>query len=195
MRFVLLKRVYLNGKKIHEQPCDSFLYNLVALLCNSFGGSANVIDIDGNNIDERMIWHDWFNTWYTKTVIAKPYFVVNAPEGDDSYGLIVGRSNIPELLTDRMLRDKIPHGSEDGKLYYRECTVSDVIENEDGFSITISRQFVNYGTVNIEVGEMGLAGKGAYGKSVLIIRDIWNPKVVVESDDIATFEFEIQIKS
>jgi len=84
---------------------------------------------------------------------------VKAPEGSDTYGIIVGDSTQTDINTKiRWLASQIPHS--DTGLYYYDTLVETTIHegsspNERYF--IIRRDFKNMGTASIYVREVGLA--------------------------------------
>jgi len=192
MRIVINKKVCINGNKIVEKPIDSFVKNFLILLRSLFLATAqNVVGVDGHTRSVGAKYKVWGNL-ETRSGIGG--LSVNAPEGDDSYGIIVGQANTPVTPDDYKLYSKIQHGTGLGQLYYRECQVQEVGIVGNKIVLTISRQFVNYSSSNVNVGEVGLVvntTKDNY--KVLIIRDTYDPVVTIAPNDEATFEFDIYV--
>jgi len=191
MKITINKKVYINGSKVVEKPIDSFVKNFLILLRSIFlATTQNVVDVDGNTRSVGVEYHVWERGIINET----GGFLVNAPEGDDSYGIIVGQANTPVTPDDFKLYSKIQHGTGVGQLYYRQCQVQEVGVVGNKIVLTISRQFVNYSGSNVNVGEVGLVvnTKGSNYK-VLIIRDVYDPVVTITPNDEATFEFDIYV--
>jgi len=193
MKIEIVRRVRINGEKIFEEPINSFVKNFMLLLKSIFLHSEQTAkDTEGV---ERGIGCGWKRSWCDLWGHGITGFRLNAPEGDDSYGIIIGKSNYPVSPEDYNLYYKIHHGSEDGKLYYRACNVGDVNVVGNKVSMVISREFVNYGSTVVEVGEVGLVGVCPHtNNKFLIVRDTFDPRVQINPNEVATFEFEMYIE-
>jgi len=192
MRIEIVRRVRINGGKTFEEPIDSFVKNFMLLLRSIFLQSGQTAkDVEGV---ERGIGAG-YGVWSHYGGSGYAGFRLDAPEGNDSYGVVVGQSNYPVSPEDHNLHRKIHHGSEDGKLYYRACNVGGVTVVGNKVSMVISREFVNYGSTVVEVGEVGLVGlvSGTNNK-FLIVRDTFDPRVQINPNEVATFEFEMYIE-
>ena len=159
----------------HVKKSQSFVKNFMLLLRSIFLQSEQTAkDVGGA---ERGIgikyWVDL--DWNTKWGYAG--FRLDAPEGNDSYGIVIGYDNINVTPDDYALYAPITHGSEDGKLYYRACNVGEVTVVGNKVSMVISREFVNYGSTVVEVGEVGLVGLCTVtNNKFLIVRDTYLPR-------------------
>jgi len=159
----------------HVKKSQSFVKNFMLLLRSVFLQSGQTAkDIEGVERGiglEYRVWNDFGDCY------GVAGFRLNAPEGDDSYGIVVGYDNITVTPDDYALYTPITHGSEDGKLYYRACNVGDVNVVGNKVSMVISREFVNYGSTVVEVGEVGLVGFiPSNGYKFLIVRDTYSPR-------------------
>jgi len=174
-----------NGKVISrsERVSQSFVKNFLILLRSVFLYQAqDVVDVEGNTrttgAKHCVSWGK--SSGHAVTMCGYGGLQVKAPEGNDTYGIVAGLHNIPVTADDYKLWEKIPHGSEDGKLYYRACNVSEAGVVGNKINLTISREFVNYGSVNVEVGEVGLIVNIPHDNyKILIIRDIYDPKKTI----------------
>jgi len=162
----------------HVKKSQSFVKNFMLLLRGIFLQSGQTAKDVNGEVREigvgygRPGYSIWMNyEWHLAG------FRLDAPEGDDSYGIVVGYDNITVTPDDYALYTPITHGSEDGKLYYRACNVGDVNVVGNKVSMVISREFVNYGSTVVEVGEMGLVGVCPYtNNKFLIVRDTYSSR-------------------
>ena len=97
-----------------------------------------------------------------------------APEGDDSYGIVVGTSTDSVSSDDFNLHGKISHGTGSGQLSYgATSTYNDVsgLRQDRG----LQRSFDNNSGANITINEIGMVMKisdGTEVANVLIARDV-----------------------
>jgi len=88
---------------------------------------------------------------------------VNAPEGDDTWGIVVGNGTTAPAPSDYALESKIPNGTGDGQLSYSAVSIGDVVVNNNLMLFEISRNFTNNGGVTVTVSEAGLIARYAVG--------------------------------
>jgi len=160
---VIYKRAYKS---------KSFVRNFATFLKCAFINSAwDVVTIDGAS--KNISWHHWYDYPGGGGGFGGRIWV-NAPEGDDSYGLVVGSSSQVFNKQDYTIYSKIPHGEGDpGTLYYRECIVDNILES-DRASVLIKRTFLNYtNSEAIYVREAGIVVKSFEGSRVLLVRDVF----------------------
>lgn len=166
-------------KKV-EQPANTWVSNMLTSLWSYLNGGRNIMDgkdTGGNSI--------------TITIDDKPLRDITPGEGEDRFGILVGSSNTPYDMNQYNLQAKIPHGTEENKLKYRECE-GKVVDD----SIYISRYFTNESGSDITVKEIGLAVRVVKYNTAevlyyLLARDVITPITV---PNLATLRVEYRIK-
>jgi len=188
----------INGvRKIFE--VSSFVSNFMKLLRSTLASQwIDVIDVNGNlescTVSERVCYGAWNNhgQWRATSGTNPGRLLLNAPEGDSSYGIVVGTGETPVSPNDYKLENQIPHGSADGQLYYYVTTVSDILIENDRVIQKLGRRFENKGSVDLTIKEIGLIAvvvnnAGSYSK-VLIARDLLTEPVEIPSGSTAILE-------
>ena len=145
---------------------------------------AYVVKDDGATIDA---WTEWYNPSSTYGAGGGTPIAVNAPEGDDTYGILVGSDATPVSYNDYNLKAKIPHGSTDGKLYYGPMSIG-IVTTTGAPQFGISRTFTNAGSADVTVAEVGIIARNYWKNAAevkrdvkyLIIRDVLTESVTVK---------------
>jgi len=164
-----------NGRR-KKYKCNSFLKNFIAFLLSPSTG-LKLVDMEGVKRSPTPEFYlrysryckgggwtrcrfDWVTT--TGSKITNISFL--APEGDSSYGILIGSSNNPFSYDDYKLYQQYYHS--DTEVYYHATVHS----KEDNI-LQIRRSFENKSASDIVVEEIGLAIKYD-GKYYLLIRDL-----------------------
>jgi len=113
--------------------------------------------------------------------------LVNSPEGNTSYGIVVGTSDMP-VSPDDCAINVIPHGTSSGQLYYHPTEVKEVVVSDNIIEQEITRSISNETDSDIEVKEFGLILK-APGAYVLIAREVSSVTVPAHGVLEVTFKF------
>jgi hypothetical protein len=157
--------VYDKDKNIIQhikKPMDSFVQNMKRWMCEVLNSETypvwNFVDTGGNN--------------RTRSLGADPASI-NAPTGDDNYGILVGSSDIAFDVAQYNLGSKIPNGSGTGQIGYQGVTIYQDQPNQR----TWQRAFVNTSGGDITVKEIGLVAKVGY--YALLARDVLSTPVTV----------------
>ena len=195
-----------DGKTIKEYERDarSFVKNfLTALYGSLIEQYISLVDVNGNTISNTGIigtWSDWCNygPWCnggSMTVRSLGILLLNAPEGDDTYGIVVGTGTTPVTPDDYKLEQQIPHGSSDNQLYYQKTSIGAPNVSNGKVKISISRVFRNDGSVDVNINEIGLQAEvmdssGATYK-VLIVRDVLPQAEVVPGGGVLIVTYSI----
>ena len=114
-------------------------------------------------------------------------------EGDDTIGIVVGRSDEPFDVGDYNLHDKIPHGDGDNQLHYG---AGEQIEMANTYA-RWQRTFDNNGSVDVVVKEIGFivayeAPAGTLHK-YLFARDVVSPVTVPAGGRLTVkYKWEVQ---
>ena len=189
--------------KEYEKDARSFVKNfLTALYSSLINGTVSLVDVNGNTISNTGIigvWSNWCNagkaSWCdggTMKLGGAGYLELNAPEGNDSYGIVVGTGTTPVSPDDYKLEQKIPHGSGDNQLYYYPCDVLDLEVEGNKVIQKIQRRFENQGSVDLDINEIGLQALVKNSSDniyyVLIVRDVLSEPISIPSGGTAILE-------
>lgn len=195
---VMLKVYDKHGRLIRDVRCESkcFVRNFVNTLYSALThAGVNITLPDGTTVSRSLVYTGslYYNySRYTHRMIVY-YLYSRAGVGDDSFGILVGTGTTPPTNDDYKLESKVPQGTGDNQLDHSETGVGDVVEdtvnNVAYFELT--RNFYNYGAVDITIGEVGLfvytrlyvydARRGAvvdFAYKYLVIRDTPSPVTV-----------------
>lgn len=111
-------------------------------------------------------------------------------------GIVVGSGSEPTTAETYCLQTQIPHGMDDGCLYYLASTVYPVMYNGNQQIIVCARTCENKSDSSITVREIGLLGKGHKATdSFLLIRDVLDSEVTVGVDDLITVVYKLQFNT
>ncbi|MEM2261218.1 MAG: hypothetical protein QXK24_02075 [Ignisphaera sp.] len=111
------------------------------------------------------------------------HMFVEAPEADDSFGILVGSGTTAPTPGDYNLAVKILHGTGAGQLYYKEVTLLSPTIVGSTTKFVIIRNFINNSGGDVVVKEIGLCVRmisdlNAYNH-VLIARDVLTTPITV----------------
>ena len=193
------------GKTKRKIKANSFVKNfLTALYGSLIEQYISLVDVNGNTISNTGIigtWSDWCNSYMApggcrggtaRVSTNAGRLLLNAPEGDDTYGIVVGTGTTPVTPDDYKLEQQIPHGSSDNQLYHYPCNVLDLEVEGNRVIQKIQRQFENRGTVDIDINEIGLQAlvidSGGTTYKVLIVRDVLSEPISIPSGGTAVLE-------
>jgi len=113
----------------------------------------------------------------------------NSPEGNTSYGIVVGTSDMP-VSPDDCAINVIPHGTSSGQLYYHPTEVKEVVVSNNVIEQEITRSISNETDSDIEVKEFGLILRyDAKGYNFLIAREVSPVTVPAHGVLEVTFKF------
>jgi len=184
-----------NGKVLMklERESRSFTKNFAEIIRGLFysrtsNTTANVVDTNGTS-----------QTPYVACLVSCPPAIperryggtrplgVNAPEGNVSYGIVVGKGTTPPSPTDYKLEALYPHGTDVDQLYYGACSISSVVADATKSSVIVTRTFTNSYTAPQTVTEIGMIASIQYANYetsihtlyALIIRDVLDTPVEI----------------
>jgi len=136
------------------------------------------------------------------------YYVVNslnAPDNDDSYGIVVGSGAMPVTPDDTSLTEKITHGTSTGQLDYDESEVNYEIDyaNKRGY-IYVKRSFKNLSDSDVTVRECGIVLWRKYriqasviapgiDEKKLIVRDVLTQSITLHPYEQLMIQYTFQI--
>jgi len=160
-----------DGKIIHkhEQESKSWLANFLRALraIMYVDHDDNVETLKNTSGNEK----GYPNLRYTTSAIMS----VKAPEGNDSYGILVGTGTKVVEPEDFNLDNKITNGSGTGQLLYGETSVENVGISGNIITLRITRTFSNNSGSSIVIREIGLVMTTEYESGYdyfLIARDV-----------------------
>jgi hypothetical protein len=143
-------------KEQRKEKSQSLLKNFMMLLNAGFKvGTSSVVDTGGTTRSAGARWHFWA---YSGSGSGSGYggWSPTAGEGDTSYGIVVGTSDVAVTVNDYKLGAQVPHGDADNKLHYRPTSMYDPVVDGSVVKQSFNRNFSSLGTVNIVVKEIGL---------------------------------------
>jgi len=165
--------------KKYKQPCRSLLANFLRIwrgmllakggytgYASGLKASCIVKGLDGSNIE---VWTEWYTS--DEVHAGGTCMGAKADEGDDSYGIVVGSGSTPVTMDDYNLESKISHGTGDGQLYYGSHGLN-VIEETGQVKVQINRSFMNHGSINVTVREVGLIARNYWKDGTGIKKDV-----------------------
>jgi len=205
------KVVDKNGKVKYFKRKNSAVYNLGRILYGvllaiggadlSYSGarvSCSVKKEDGTEDTAYTEWYAGERGYGGGTPMG-----ANAPEGDDTYGIMVGSDSTPVSDDDYSLKSKIPHGDGDNLLHYGTHTFEDVEVGTSYAKIKMSRGFTNNGSVPVTVYEFGLGVRNFWKDQAdvrkdlkfLVCRDVESEGVVVNPSEtlVVSYVFEVTL--
>ena len=128
------------------------------------GGNSDVKTTDGSLKTFDSTPYAWCNAG---KINISHVFAVDAPEEDESYGILIGTSDAAVTPDDYNLGAQF-------SCWHSAVFLSDIYEEAGSLSLDITRTFVN-DNIDTVIKEFGLVAK-AYGVgSALVLRDVISP--------------------
>jgi len=121
---------------------------------------------------------------------AKAFFAVDAPEDDDTYGIVVGSSNAAEANTDYKLGTQISDGTAAGELDYGAHVWTDAQVVGANVDLQIQRTFINNSGGNVTVEECGIYAESS-NYYFCIIRDVTGTVTIADNQTL-TVDYTIR---
>jgi len=199
-----------NGKiDAFMQPAHSPLKNFVQMWKALFGcTSETVVDTSGaqQTIDGSLpgtVSGDWCNGG-SRTVSGYAYLYVDAPEADNSFGLIAGYGTTPVSMDDYKLAYPYVHGSGQGYLYYKTSVISLIVGGETTINnktyktmtLIIQRPVENRHTDAQTITEVGLVLNykitGGANFKLLIFRDVLDTPITLAPTEVVTLRYHMR---
>jgi hypothetical protein len=120
------------------------------------------------------------------------FFVQSDEAGITSSGIVVGSGITPTTSETHKMESIIPHGLEEGSLYYMTSIVYPVMYDGNQQIIVCTRTCENKTASPITVNEIGLHGKGRMSNnSFLLMRDVFDTPVTVDADNLITVVYKM----
>jgi len=170
------------GKRISRERrrSKSFLkqWNQLVYVQFSQQGAYNITDTGGT---ARSIGYDGTN------------FYMDAIQGDDSHGIMVGTGNTPVDISDYALEAKCANGVGAGQLVYWTDVVTDSVVAAPSCSFGISRTMVNNSGGAITAREAGIGMKMKGGFYGLAVRDVFSAAQAVPNGGAITVNWTLQV--
>jgi hypothetical protein len=200
--------VEVNGEEVYRGPSKSFVANIAKLLLGAFGAtggydladtgikaSGSVTAKDGST---QTVWEEWYASDYSYG--GGVQMALNAPDNDDTYGIVVGSGSTPVSPTDYKLASQISHGTGTGQLDYEPQTTTSSYSDTSSY-LEIARSFVNKSGGDVTVREVGLIARN-YWKDAggvrndvkfLVARDVLPTPVTVKPLGSLTVRYRITL--
>jgi len=114
-----------------------------------------------------------------------------APANTDSYGILIGSSDIPVTIGQYTLGSKISHGTGAGQMIYNAVTVETMIKDTT-YMFRVIRTFTNNSGGTITVREMALVLSLTYpSHCVMLARDVITGGINVPNGSTLTLRYII----
>jgi hypothetical protein len=200
--------VEIDGREIYTGSSKSFVINIAKHLLGAFkasggyaaydGGLKASADITATDGSTKTIWEEWYSPSYSRG--GGVQLALNAPDNDDTYGIVVGSGSTPVSPTDYRLASKISHGTGAGRLDYESHTVTSAYSDTSSY-FEIARSFVNRSGGDVIVREVGLIARN-YWKDLnsvyvdvkfLIARDVLQNPILVPNLASLTVRYRISL--
>lgn len=187
---------YDSGDRDMECYCKAFHGFLINLLSNG----ANVDAWQGGAEGTYPFTVSVQNIAGTSGAVAADNYYVNDgigslfiyadDEGNQSSGIILGDGTTPTTASTFNMESVIPHGTDNGQLYYFSSVVYPPILSGNQIIMVTTRTCENKGSAVVNVNEIGLYGKCKSG-TYLMMRDIFGESVSVASGDLITIVYKM----
>ena len=183
-----------HGKVVRDtgtKKCKSFVKQfLVGLLSDLSNQGRTCKDVNGNEFTITA------SRYYNYAATLYGLFSGNAPAGDDSRGIQVGRNDTAPTNNDFRLQEKIDHGDESGQLEYDRMIFFDITESEGYMKLPFIRTFYNNSGATVTVKEIGYVVYLPWDdKYCLWLRDVLSPPIDVEQGKTLTVQYIIKTKA
>lgn len=123
------------------------------------------------------------NIWGSAVIPVFPW-LLESPQTNDTYGILVGTDDSVETFNDFQLQGLISHGKAGGELYHfkTESPLHDWAAGTRKFTFTFRRVYNNHSGGGITVKEIALVNWSP-SFNVLLVRDLLDSPVVLADDD------------
>jgi len=140
----------------------------------------------------------------TPSVTLKRNMRLDAGEGDDSYGFVVGYGTRPVDFWDFNLDAKYPHGTTLSKIYYKASNImvdySQTVTIDDKsyhvLAVIVERTFENRANGNQTISETGLiiyvTITNKPSLKFMIFRDVLDTPITLAPTDIVTLRYHLR---
>ena len=197
-----------DGKEVFRGESKSFLQNFCKVLYGMlsasgsaatkyFGlvSSATVIDTGGSS---KTAYAEWYasDAQYGGGTPAG----MNAPDNDDSFGIVVGSGSASVSPTDYRLASKISHGTGSGQLDYDTHAITTSFSSTSSY-VELARTFVNRSSGDVVVREVGIMARSLWKDAggirndvkYLIARDVLPSPVTVKPLGVLVVRYRITL--
>lgn len=172
----------------HSEPCNSHLAQYIQHLLTA---------LQGSHIGARETTTGTLRSLERPVDSSAHWMYMNAADGDDDFGIIVGTGNTAVAIDDRYLATRIAVGTGSTQLTYGAHTFSTVSSYRQ---FTVSRAFGNPSSGgSITVAEIGIGVSSQYETTTaglfMIERTVLGSTVTVSDGQTLTVEYTIDIPS
>lgn len=173
------------ARRTHRRVSRSFVQQFLKLLNvhmeHAYGGGHTGPQVT-----------DTSNTTRTLTFIAADsHLAVDAPEDNDTYGIVVGSDNTAESNTQYVLGTQIADGTGAGQLDYGAHVWIDAQVVGANVDLQIQRTFINNSGGGVTVEECGIYVKSYNVYFFMIIRDVTGT-VTVNDGQTLTVDYTLR---
>jgi len=179
----------MNGKIVVESYKDGVLIDRIEQNMHSWVVDFTLIMFFGATaMDVSVILMDksWITLPYNTSLNS--VVRVDAPAGDDTYGILIGNGTDPLYAYDYKMSSQITNGT----AAHGQVSVSGISPTGSGYQFTISRQFTNNTSSDITVTETGIAVKiGSNTPGALIVRDKLAAPILLKAGGSITVTYNI----
>jgi len=140
--------------------------NTTANVVTTGGAEETVKDVSGA---DQTIW----GGWRADTIYGGGWpMAINAPDDDDSHGIVVGVGDTPVSPEDYKLAGKIAHGSGSGQLDYGTHSFEAIVVEDKVSKFRVSRTFTNISGASVTVKEIGIIAWCYYRNNAAVKKDV-----------------------
>jgi len=164
---------------------------------NSCGAEDKVIDVNGS---EKTIYGGYICASDAGKGMGW-VMAANAPDDDDSYGIVVGKGTATVAPDNYNLDDKIPHGTDVGQLDYGPHMFEEKTTEGNVSYFKFSRTFTNLSGQSVTVQEIGIIAWNFWWDKLgsrnnvkyLILRDVLDSPVSVPDGATLTVRYKFKV--
>jgi len=196
-------KIVKNREVVYESEMKSFVKNFTLFLMSKIGNRAvTVVDVDGVEHEINFGYlrlRQPARYWQSYEVLI--FEQCDAPENDDTFGILVGSGTTPVSPNDYRLEN--PYTSD--VVAYSSCMVSQVTVSDNTMKFTFARPIINTSQDSITINETGIVMwvrryiRDSYGVrldvnfKMLIARDVLQNPVTLNPLEGAEVIYTFQI--
>jgi hypothetical protein len=191
-----------DGKVVYKDISKSFVQNFAKLFGAMFSatatGTAVSTTVTGKDSAPKTVYTEWY-CGNTKNGGGTP-MAANAPDNDDSFGIVVGSGTTPVSTSDYNLASQISHGTSSGQLDYDAHSFVSSYASVSSY-VEISRVFVNKSGADVVVREVGLVCRNYWkdylalrvDQKILMARDVLPTPITVKNLGSLTVRYRVSL--
>jgi hypothetical protein len=188
-------------KVVYKGISKSFVLNFAKLLGAMFSatatGTAVSTTVTGKDGAPKTVYSEWYGASWQG---GGTPMAANAPDNDDSFGIIVGSGTTPVSTSNYNLASMISHGTGSGQLDYDTHSPVPSYASTSSY-IEISRVFVNKSGADVVVREVGLVYRNYWkdvggvrvDQKILMARDVLPTPITVKNLGSLTVRYRVSL--